>query len=79
LVNDTIERSATISCPEAARIALLNPEKLEFVEKEEVVVKKRIIGQKLTPDTQTDINIEMYFWELRIFIIEVLHKIAITF
>jgi len=32
LVNNVLEKSATMSCPEAARLALLNPDEMEFDE-----------------------------------------------
>ncbi|MFP3632204.1 flagellin lysine-N-methylase, partial [Burkholderia sp. SIMBA_045] len=34
-VDDVVELSATLSCPEAARLALLNPNKMQFNRNEE--------------------------------------------
>ncbi|MED1789618.1 flagellin lysine-N-methylase [Brevibacillus laterosporus] len=72
-VNDVVERAATISCPEIARLALLNPEGIGFQEQIESVeiglqfsnhinTSKQVRGKKL----------QKYFWELRIFTIQVL-------
>lgn len=72
-VNDVIERAATISCPEIAKLALLKPEGIGFQEQIESVeiglqfsnhinTSKQIKGKKL----------QKYFWELRIFTIQVL-------
>ncbi|MCU6792940.1 flagellin lysine-N-methylase [Paenibacillus sp. WQ 127069] len=73
IVNNIMEKSATMSCPEAARLALLNPEGIEFDEVEELGDVRSIISK--TIDTSNKImsnKLERYFWELRIFSIHVL-------
>lgn len=79
IINGTLEKSATLSCPEAARKALLNPEPMEFDQIEESLEARNIIK------TQVDINMvkaagrpEGYFWELRIFTIQVLQNRVYT-
>lgn len=74
-VNGILEKSATMSCPEAARLALLNPNPMEFDEVEEYVVKRGVIYRALDTRKPTPANkAEKYFWELRIFTIQVLQN-----
>lgn len=59
-VDTRIEKSLGVSCPEAARLILLNPNGIEFnIDEEEV--KKTLHNP--TPD---------YFWDIRMFTIEIL-------
>ncbi len=73
-VNGILEKSSTVSCPEVVRMALLNPEKMEFDFIKEAVVK---MGQGKTIDAH-DISMarkpQKYFWELRIFTIDTLQR-----
>lgn len=72
-VNGVLERSAAMSCPEAARKALLNPDRMEFDESEEPASNKNIYMKKMnTQDPKLDNKPEKYLWELRIFTITVL-------
>ncbi|PYI51181.1 flagellin lysine-N-methylase [Paenibacillus flagellatus] len=74
-VNDVMERSATMSCPEAARLALLNKDGIEFDEIEEEVLGKSLLHKRLTfssPATKT--KPEQFFWEIRIFTIQILQN-----
>ncbi|MEG7619420.1 flagellin lysine-N-methylase [Lysinibacillus fusiformis] len=78
-VNNVIEKSATMSCPEAARLALLNPEGIEFDEIEEPMNSRQLLMR--TIDTQAlhvSNKVEKYFWELRIFTIQLLQNRAYT-
>ena len=72
-VGSGVEKSATMSCPEAARLALLNPEGIEFLEIEEPVEVRyrpnRIFHAENMPFTK---KAQQYFWEIRIFIIQLL-------
>lgn len=78
-VNGITERSATVSCPEIARLALLNPNGIEFDEIEESVHTRSKIGKKLdTNDKKFSHKPQKYFWELRIFTIQVLQNRAYT-
>lgn len=75
VVNDVYEKSATMSCPEAARLALLNPDGIEFDEiEEEREVRNKIssVVSTTTPFGKQSLN--SVFWELRIFTIQVLQN-----
>jgi lysine-N-methylase len=75
LVNVTLEKSATMSCPEAARLALLNPNGMEFDEIEEPIDARLIYKRKLdTTPVQQQVRLQQYFWELRIFSIQMLQN-----
>jgi lysine-N-methylase len=64
-----------MSCPEAARLALLNPNGMEFDEVEEIVHNDSIISNKINTKNKSNTEkIEKYFWELRIFTIQVLQN-----
>jgi lysine-N-methylase len=79
LVNDVREKSATMSCPEAARLALLNPDEMEFDEITEPFETRNIINKQLdTHQLAVAHKPERYFWELRIFTIQVLQNRAYT-
>lgn len=78
-VNGVLERSATVSCPEVARLALLNPNGIEFDEIEEPVdVRKHIASRVDTHDKKQANKPMKYFWELRIFTIQVLQNRSYT-
>ena len=75
LVNNVLEKSATMSCPEAARLALLNPDEMEFDELAESVETRNIIDKQIdTHGLAVAKRAERYFWELRIFTIQVLQN-----
>jgi len=75
LVNNVLEKSATMSCPEAARLALLNPDEMEFDELTEPVETRNIINRQIdTHGLAVARRAERYFWELRIFTIQVLQN-----
>lgn len=73
-VNGVLERSATVSCPEIARLALLNEQGIEFDEVSENVDERTIISKSLNTLGENSRKIEKYFWELRIFTIQVLQN-----
>jgi lysine-N-methylase len=71
-VNGILEKSATISCPEALRLALLSPGRMEFDYIEEPI-------NKISPGQTIDSHAlalarkpQKYAWELRIFTIDTL-------
>jgi lysine-N-methylase len=73
MVNDALERSAEMSCPETARLALLNPEPMEFDEIDEVMEIRYMITKQLHTHKSAAANRpERYFVELRAFTIQVL-------
>lgn len=76
-VNGMMEKSATLSCPEAARLALLNESPMEFNETESELNSRSVFGQNInTGDEDVDVdNLTLkYFWELRIFTIDLLQN-----
>lgn len=74
-IDGTLEKSLTMSCPQAVRIALLNPQPMEFDQCDESVDATNIILHKFNVN-----DIEMlpkgskYFWDLRIFTISILQN-----
>ena len=78
-INGIVEKSATMSCPEAARLALLNPNKLEFDQMEELADTRGFITKELDTNNPKYANkAQTYFWELRIFSIQVLQDRTYT-
>jgi lysine-N-methylase len=76
-VNHVVEKAATTSCPEIARLALLNPNGIEFDELVEPAPIRSYIEKKI--DTNSVIKQkkgEQYFWEIRVFIIQMLQNRA---
>ena len=74
-IDGKYERSATISCPEIARLALLNPEGLVF----EHIEEDKNIRIKLHNNFDTEGHLflhkpERYFWDIRIFSISLLQN-----
>lgn len=63
-VGGTIEKTLSLSCPEAARVVLNRPEGIGFVEGEEVI----------TAEMNGELSLKEYpyFWDLRIFIVQLL-------
>lgn len=75
MVNMSLEKCATMSCPEIVRLALLNPAIMEFDEVEESTQKRNIIYRKLDTEENAFANKpQRYFWELRIFTISIMQK-----
>ncbi|MDP4179495.1 MAG: flagellin lysine-N-methylase [Bacillota bacterium] len=73
IVNDILEKCATMSCPEAARIALLNPKEMEFDECDEPVTARNIVRTQInTNELKFNNRPHKYLWEIRIFTITVL-------
>jgi lysine-N-methylase len=71
-INGVLEKSATTSCPEIARLALLNPDGIEFDEIVEQDTRK-IVSKRIHTKMKTE-GIVKYLWELRIFTIQVLQN-----
>jgi len=68
---ETQEISATPSCPEAARLILLNPEGIEFVQADPLLQSN--LHYNITLDTINDEQFQ-YFWDIRITSIEILQN-----
>ncbi|MGI6405929.1 MAG: flagellin lysine-N-methylase [Syntrophaceticus sp.] len=74
-VNGILEKSATVSCPEAARLALLNPEIMEFDEVSEPVSTINMVKKRIDAHALKSANKPLrYFWQLRIFTIDTLQN-----
>ncbi len=72
-INGVLEKSLTMSCSEAARRALLNPNLMEFDAMEEDTATRHNDGVVLdTNDMKLAQRPQKYFWDLRIFIISLL-------
>jgi lysine-N-methylase len=72
-VNGLLEESMTMACPEAARLALLDPDAMEFDEIERPSL--RVAGfPQLETSSIAPAEAAHYFWELRIFSIQVLQN-----
>lgn len=75
VVNGVYEKSVALSCPEAARLVLLNPNIMEFDEIEEPAEVQHNVNYKIDTDTiQNANNLKRYFWPLRIFSISLLQN-----
>ncbi|AXH98462.1 hypothetical protein DV702_01305 [Sporosarcina sp. PTS2304] len=65
-VAGVVEKSATLSCPEAARLILLNPNGIQFTQDQESADTRGFVKKsQMTPHQQK------IFWDVRIFIIQV--------
>ncbi|OMF35832.1 hypothetical protein BK133_10300 [Paenibacillus sp. FSL H8-0548] len=74
-VNDVLEQSGTVSCPEIARLALLNPDGIEFDEVQNQVDGRSVnVGSLDTSDIRLKNSPKKYLWELRIFTISLLQN-----
>lgn len=77
IVDGIIEKSAVVSCPEAARLLLLNPEGIEFDEKEEESEQFKLISKNINTQSPSFNNKpERYLWDLRIFTIGLIQNRA---
>ncbi len=69
-INGSLEKSASLSCPEVARLALTNSKLMsfEYIESE---ANNYFISGKLNK-SQTSLYTSLYLWEIRAFCIEIL-------
>ena len=67
-VESRIEKSLTLSCPEAARLTLLNEEGIGFIIDEEHMNTNGLMAGKVQAKE------EQYFWDLRLFTIDILQN-----
>ncbi|MCR8844815.1 flagellin lysine-N-methylase [Paenibacillus sp. SC116] len=71
-INEQLEMSASLSCPEVARLALLNENGIEFDEVEFDMSSNWAISQQMnTHDTLTNQHL---FWPIRMFSIEIVQN-----
>ncbi|GAE33037.1 flagellin lysine-N-methylase [Halalkalibacter akibai] len=66
-VDDRVEVSLSMSCPEAARLGLLKSNLMIFDEKEDVEEINKLARRKVTTVGKKEDNINFYFWDLRVF------------
>ncbi|MFF2483646.1 flagellin lysine-N-methylase [Paenibacillus sp. NPDC058071] len=74
-VDDMIEMGSKLSCPETARLALLNKQPMEFDVVEQPAIYK-LYNNKINTSNNT---LEKYFWDLRIFVISLLQNRSYRF
>ncbi|GAA0078700.1 flagellin lysine-N-methylase [Clostridium sp. CTA-5] len=74
-VNGVLEKTLTMSCPEAARIALLNENVMEFDKDYEYINNSYVLYKKLNIDDINEISKGgKYFWDIRVFSISLLQN-----
>ncbi|MFB5266720.1 flagellin lysine-N-methylase [Paenibacillus enshidis] len=77
-VNDQQEISSVMSCPEAARLALLNPDKMEFTYTDAMLQKNAQVKGKIATNQSPD-SFMNFFWDIRIFAIEIIQNRRFSF
>lgn len=74
-VDNTIEMVTSLSCPAAAKLALLNPEIMEFDEYEDIPNLSLMGSCAFNTQDRHFINrSERYFWNIRVFTIDILQN-----
>ncbi|MGB9793201.1 MAG: flagellin lysine-N-methylase [Thermacetogeniaceae bacterium] len=73
-VDGRVEKSATMSCPEAARLAILNPNIMEFDMVEERLPREGLIKTRINSKAKSKDPSLSYFWDLREFSIDVIQN-----
>ncbi|MGE5404061.1 MAG: flagellin lysine-N-methylase [Candidatus Saccharibacteria bacterium] len=73
IVNGTIEVSATMACPEACRLALLNPEGIGFYRREQADGTRHFVNAVVNTDSELHANSSnRFFIELRRLAVKIL-------
>ncbi|WP_203245959.1 flagellin lysine-N-methylase [Sporosarcina beigongshangi] len=73
LVEDVVEKSATLSCPEVARLVLLKENGIDFIQDVEPSDTRGFVKQNTMSKTQ-----QALFWDMRIFTIKTLQDRRMT-
>jgi lysine-N-methylase len=73
-VNGQQEASAVLSCPEVARLAILNPKGIEFVYNDVLAFPNIQWNTRISTETPAGMPIAKHFWDLRIIAIEILQN-----
>jgi lysine-N-methylase len=68
LIDGELEASLLLSCPEVARLVLLNPDGINFVNAQNNLETRGVIHKKI------DIKKLKHFWDIRIFCIQILQN-----
>lgn len=74
IVGNQFERAGTFSCPEMARLALLDPKGIEFDEEFETLSSKELAFYQIDPSAHAENELEGYFWKLRVFTIQIIQN-----
>lgn len=72
-VDNVVEKSATLSCPEAARLALLNEKGIHFFEEVEPSDTRGFMNKEISTAKKNDL-----LWDLRIFSISLIQNRTIS-
>lgn len=78
-VDDILEESGEMSCPEVAKRALLNPEGIKFEETEIEFKRSRILNKVVElqcPDSKQ--KLKKYFWQIRKFTFELVQRRSLS-
>ncbi|MGG7164467.1 flagellin lysine-N-methylase [Clostridium ihumii] len=73
-INGVLEKSLTLSCPEAARLILDNQELMNFNESLEENIKEYAISREIETNKIKIHPLEKYFWELRVIAIDIIQN-----
>lgn len=74
-VDDRVEKSGSLACPEIARLALLNPNQMEFNEMEEPKDTRGFIARSLKTNLSNgETRLDQYFWDFRVITIQILQN-----
>lgn len=74
-VDGKLEKSATMSCPEVTRVALLNPEGMMFEQVEEEIKARTYLNNTFDSSSQLfSDKPQQYFWDIRLFGLSVLQN-----
>lgn len=74
MIDGTIELSGTVSCPEIARLALLNPKLMEFDENYEYLKLRNVEIKNIDTKSQPKNSTISFFWQFRIITISILQN-----
>lgn len=76
IIDEVYEKSALMSCPVVANLALLNREKMEFVEGEDYINEQKIEVRRIFDLESMSFEYPLleYFWEIRVLSINILQN-----
>lgn len=73
-IDEVLEQSATISCPEIARMVLLNPDGIAFEHIEKSLPTKVSIRRALNTRIEGEEGLQECFWDIRLFSLALLQN-----
>ena len=76
IIDEVYEKSALMSCPVAANLALLNKEKMDFVEGEDSIYDNKVEVRRIfdLESMSCEYTLLEYFWEIRVLSINILQN-----